>query len=43
LARLIAELPEIINLELGFYEELLRNIEEDQETPHHESIISLFI
>ena len=33
----------MINLELSFYEELLKNIEEDQELPHHESIISLFI
>lgn len=30
LNRLIVELPEIINLELGFYRELLKNIEEDQ-------------
>ena len=43
LTRLIIELPEIINLELGFYQELLKNIEEDQELPHHENIIALFI
>jgi hypothetical protein len=35
ITRLIKELPEVINLELGFYQELLKNVEEEQELPHH--------
>ena len=44
LTKLILELPELINNSLNFYKELLKNLEEeDQDVPHHESIISLFI
>ena len=43
LNKLVVELPELISHELTFYQEILRNIEEDEESQHHENIISLFI